>query len=179
MGGAGGVGSIMIQLAKELTGLTVLATAGRAESSAWARDLGADAVVDHHDLVGAVNGAAPDGVDYVFSSHSRGNVDSFAEIVRPFGHITAIDEPEHLDLLPLKPKSIAWHWELMFTRPTLETPDMIEQKKLLERVAGLVDDGRVRTTATTTIKDFSAAGLREAHRLVESGRGVGKVVVSR
>jgi NADPH:quinone reductase len=84
-----------------------------------------------------------------------------------------------MDLLPLKAKSIAWHWELMFTRALFETPDMIEQKKLLEAVAALVDEGRVRTTVTTTIQDFSAAGLREAHRLVETGRMVGKVVVTR
>jgi NADPH2:quinone reductase len=179
MGGAGGVGSIMIQLAKELTALTVLATAGRPESSAWVRDLGADAVVNHHDLVATVKDAAPDGVDYIFSSHSRGNIDAYADLLRPFGHITAIDEPEALDLLPLKPKAIAWHWELMFTRSMFETPDMIEQKRLLESVAALVDDHRIRTTATTMTSDFSAAGLREAHRIVESGRSVGKAVVTR
>ncbi|GGK25135.1 NADPH:quinone reductase [Streptomyces camponoticapitis] len=179
IGGPGGVGSIMIQLAKELTGLTVLATAGSPESSDWVRELGADAVVDHHDLVATVRKAAPEGVDYIFTSHSAGNIESFAEIIRPFGHITAIDEPEHLDLLPLKLKCIAWHWELMFARSMLETPDMIEQKKLLEDAAVLVDDHRVRTTATTTIRDFSAAGLREAHRLVETGGQVGKVVVTR
>ncbi|MBM9504070.1 zinc-binding alcohol dehydrogenase family protein [Actinacidiphila acididurans] len=179
MGGAGGVGSIMIQLAKELTGVRVLASASRPESSAWVRDLGADAVVNHHDLVTTTQEQAPEGVEYIFSPHSRGNIDAYATLLRPFGHITAIDEPRDLDLVPLKPKSIAWHWELMFTRPMFGTPDMDAQKKLLGTVAGLVDDKRVRTTATTVIEDFSAAGLREAHRAVESGRTVGKVVVTR
>ncbi|MDX3854743.1 zinc-binding alcohol dehydrogenase family protein [Streptomyces sp. AK02-01A] len=179
LGAAGGVGSIMIQLAKELTGLRVLASASRPESREWVKQFGADDVVNHHQLVASTSAVAPDGVDYLFSPHSRGNIAAFAEIVRPFGHITAIDEPEGLDLLPLKSKSIAWHWELMFTRSIYQTEDMIEQKKLLEAVAALVDDKRIRTTLNTSIDDFSAAGLREAHRLVEAGRSTGKVVVVR
>jgi NADPH:quinone reductase-like Zn-dependent oxidoreductase len=84
-----------------------------------------------------------------------------------------------LDLLALKEKSIAWHWEMMFTRPRFETPDMIEQQRLLAATAQLVDQGTLRTTVTKTIEDFSAAGLREAHRDVESGRMTGKVVITR
>jgi NADPH2:quinone reductase len=179
MGGAGGVGSVMIQLAKQLTGLEVLATATRSESRDWVCALGADHVVDHHDLVDSVRSHGVDEVDYIFSPHSRDNIDAYAEIIRPFGEITAIDEPEGLDLLPLKSKSVAWHWELMFTRSMFETPDMLEQKHLLSRVAELVDAGRVRTTMTQSIDDFSAAGLRRAHELVESGRMTGKVVVRR
>ncbi|MEU4098669.1 zinc-binding alcohol dehydrogenase family protein [Streptomyces sp. NPDC026673] len=179
LGGAGGVGSILIQLAKQLTGLRVLASAGRPESARWVTGLGADAVVDHHDLAATVGAAAPDGVDYVLSPHSAGMIETFAQLVRPGGHITAIDEPEGLDVLPLKARSIAWHWEFMFTRPMYRTPDMIEHKNVLQKVADLVDDGRVRTTVTTTIEDFSAAGLRRAHGMVESGRTVGKVVVTR
>ncbi|GHH88360.1 NADPH:quinone reductase [Streptomyces sulfonofaciens] len=179
LGAAGGVGSILVQLAKELTGVRVLASASRPESRDWARAMGADDVVDHHDLVATTTAAAPDGVDYLFSPHSGGQIESFARIMRPFGQIVAIDEPENMDLLPLKSKSIAWHWELMFTRSLFETPDMIEQKNLLESVADLVDGKRIRTTLTTTIDDFSADGMREAHRVVESGRTTGKVVVSR
>jgi NADPH2:quinone reductase len=179
MGAAGGVGSIMIQLAKQLTGLRVLATASRAESHDWVSGLGADAVVDHHDLVDSVRAHGVEEVDYIFSPHSQGNIDAYAEILCPFGEITGIDEPEGLDLLALKTKSIAWHWEFMFTRSMLETPDMIEQKHLLSRMAELVDEGRIRTTMTQSIEDFSAAGLRRAHELVESGHMTGKVVVHR
>lgn len=178
MGAAGGVGSVMIQLAKALTGVRVIATASREESRAWAQQLGADAVIDHHDLRAGARDVAPDGIDYLFSPHSRDNVETYAEIVRPFGHIVAIDEPPGLDLLPLKEKSIAWHWELMFTRP-LFGYDLQAQQQLLTRVASLVDDGVIRTTLTEAIGDFTAAGLREAHRKVESGRMVGKVVVHR
>jgi NADPH2:quinone reductase len=179
VGAAGGVGSVMIQLAKQLTELEVLATATRPESRDWVCALGADRVVDHHDLVDSVRSHGVDEVDYIFSPHSRDNIDAYAEIIRPFGEITAIDEPEGLDVLPLKTKSVAWHWELMFTRSLFETPDMIEQKHLLSRVARLVDEQRLRTTVTESIHDFSAAGLRRAHELVESGRMTGKVVVHR
>jgi len=151
----------------------------RAESRAWVTALGADATVDHNDLIASAGSIAPEGVDYLFSPHSRDNIEVFAQIMNPFGHITAIDEPEGLDLLPLKAKSIAWHWELMFTRSIFRTPDMIEQKRLLEAVATLVDDKSIRTTLTHTIADFSAAGVREAHRLVETGHITGKVVVTR
>ncbi|MHA3019933.1 zinc-binding alcohol dehydrogenase family protein [Mycobacterium sp. BMJ-28] len=178
LGAAGGVGSAMIQLAKQLTGVRVIATASRDDSRQWALDLGADAVIDHHDLERQAREAAPDGIDYVFSPHSAGNIETYAAITRPFGHITAIDEPEGLDLLPLKAKSIAWHWELMFTRPMFGY-DMIAQQRLLTAAADLVDRGALRTTITTSIDDFSAAGLRAAHRLVESGRMIGKVVVHR
>lgn len=179
LGAAGGVGSIMIQLAKALTKVRVIGTASRDESRAWATDMGADVVVNHHHLHDEVLAVAPDGVDYLFSPHSQGNIDDYAAIVKPFGHITAIDEPPGLDLVALKQKSIAWHWELMFTRAMFETPDMIEQQRLLSRTADLVDQGVLRTTVTKTITGFSAASLIEAHRDVESGRMSGKVVVTR
>jgi zinc-binding alcohol dehydrogenase family protein len=179
LGGAGGVGSIMIQLAKALTGVRVIATASRDESRAWAQQMGADLVVNHHHLRDETLAAVPGGVEYLFSPHSAGNIDDYEAIVKPFGHITAIDEPEGLELVGLKAKSIAWHWELMFTRAMFETPDMIEQQRLLARTAELVDQETLRTTVTKTITDFSAAGLIEAHRDVQSGRMTGKVVVTR
>ena len=179
IGGAGGVGSILIQLATKIPGLRVVATASRRESRDWVAGLGAHAVIDHHDLVNEGLRAAPDGVDYVFSTHSQGNVEAFAQLMNPFGHIVAIDDPVGLDLMPLKPKSIAWHWEFVFTRSMFETEDMQEQKRALARMAALVDEGRIRSTVTETIEDFSAAGLRRAHALVESGRMTGKVVVTR
>jgi len=178
LGAAGGVGSVMIQLAKALTDVRVIATASRPESRQWAQDLGADIVIDHHDLANQAQAAAPDGIDYLFSPHSAGNIDTYAAIMRPFGHITAIDEPADLDLVALKEKSIAWHWELMFTR-ALFSYDMSYQHRLLARTADLVDQGVIRTTVTKVIADFSADGLREAHRDVESGRMTGKVVVHR
>ena len=180
IGGAGGVGSMVIQLAKHYhPALRVIGTASRQASRDWVNGLGADAVIDHHDLVNAGLRAAPDGVDYVFSTHSEGNVEAFAELMNPFGHVVAIDDPEGLDLIGLKNKSIAWHWEFMFTRSMFETEDMYRQKQLLQRVAELAENGEIRTTATETIADFSADGLRRAHRIVESGRAVGKVVVTR
>lgn len=178
LGAAGGVGSILIQLAKALTNVRVIATASREGSRAWVKELGADIVINHHQLRDETLAAAPDGVDYLFSPHSAGNVDTYAEIVRPFGHITAIDEPPGLDLVGLKPKSIAWHWELMFTRP-LYGYDLTYQQQLLSRVAQLVDEGVLRSTVTKTIVGLDAAGLREAHRDVESGHMIGKVVVTR
>ena len=166
----------MIQLAKALTGVRVIATASRPESREWATGLGADVVIDHHHLRGEALTVAPDGVDWLFSPHSAGNVDDYAEIVKPFGHIAAIDDPVNLDLMPLKTKSIAWHWEFMFTKPLF---GLAGQQELLAKTAQLVDDGVIRSTVTQTIEDFSAQGLREAHRAVESGHMTGKVVVRR
>ncbi|MCZ0727518.1 zinc-binding alcohol dehydrogenase family protein [Mycolicibacterium iranicum] len=179
LGAAGGVGSIMMQLAKALTGVRVIGTASRDESRAWAQSMGADVVVNHRHLREETLKVAPGGVDFLFSPYSAGNIDDYAVIVKPFGHITAIDEPEGLDLVALKTKSIAWHWELMFTRSMFETPDMIEQQRLLAATADLVDNGTLRTTVTKTIEDFSAAGLRQANREVKAGRMTGKIVVTR
>jgi zinc-binding alcohol dehydrogenase family protein len=156
----------------------VIATASRDDSRQWATDLGADAVIDHHDRRAGPLGCARR-IDYLFSPHSRGNVDAYAQIMRPFGHITAIDEPPGLDLVALKEKSIAWHWELMFTRSLFETPDMIEQQKLLARTAELSTRALcarrwLRQSASSTRRDYA-----EAHRAVESGRMIGKAVVHR
>lgn len=170
LGSAGGVGSMVIQLARALTRLTVIGTASRPESRQWGLDMGAHQVVGHHDL--------PDGVDFIFSPRTAGQVENFARILRPGGAITAIDEPEGLDLLPLKPKSIGFHWELMFTRSLFQTPDMVVQHELLGQVAGLVDAGTVRSTLTTQLGPIDAARLRQAHEMVEEGHMVGKVVMA-
>jgi NADPH:quinone reductase-like Zn-dependent oxidoreductase len=169
---------MVVQLARHLTRLTIVGTASRPRSQQWARDLGADHVVNHHgDLAGQVRGVAPDGVDYIFTPHSAGNVEAFAELIRPGGEITAIDEPEGLDLLPLKSKSATWHWELMFTKP-LYLPDDSSQHDLLDETALLVDAELVRTTMTTELGPIDAATLRRAHALVESSATIGKVVVA-
>lgn len=178
LGAAGGVGSILIQLAKQLTGATVIGTASREESRDWVHSLGADAVIDHHDLADNLAAVSQDPIDWVFSPHTRGNIEAFAAVMRPFGKVVAIDEPDGLDILALKPKSISFLWELMFTRSLYTTPDMGAQGDLLAQVATLVDEGRIRSTARTVIH-LDADGLREAHRLVASGTTTGKVVLNR
>jgi NADPH:quinone reductase-like Zn-dependent oxidoreductase len=159
LGAAGGVGSIMIQLAKALTRLRVIATASRDESADWARRMGADDVINHQHLREETRRVAPMGVDYLLSPHSQGNIDTYAAIMRPFGRIAAIDSPPSVDLLPLKEKSITWHWEMMFTRPLYQTDDMSEQQLLLTRAAELVDNAsctpplRARST-TSAPRDY-------------------------
>ena len=178
LGAAGGVGSALIQLARALTGVTVIGTASRPESRAWITELGAHHVVSHHgDLVANVREVAPGGVNYIFSPFSAGNVQAYAELLQPGGEITAIDEPEGMDLLPLKSKSLTWHWELMFTRP-LFAPDDPAQHELLETAAHMVDEGTLKTTVSRRLEPINAATLRQAHELVEAGAMAGKVVVS-
>jgi len=179
LGAAGGVGSILIQLVKALTGVRVLATASRPESREWVASLGADVILDHHapDFDQQVLDAAPGGVDYVFTAQSRGRIPFFTKVVRPFGQIVAIDDERDLDLFALKDKAISWHWELMFARPR-HNWDLIAQHRTLERIAELVESGRIRSTSTRTLSPVNAANLREAHRIIESGRAVGKIVVA-
>lgn len=182
VGAAGGVGSIMIQLAKVLAPrVRVIATASRPETSEWVTSLGADTVVDHRgDLAENVLAVSPEGVDWIFTSASAhsGAVAAYVRIARPFGQIVAIDDPQHLDVVSLKGKALSWHWEFMFARSMHGTADMIEQHRILNRVAELVDEGRIRTTATVRLTPIDAEHLIEAHRIVESGRAIGKVVVS-
>jgi NADPH:quinone reductase len=175
---AGGVGSVLVQLARTLTGLRVIGTASRPESAEWVRTMGAHDVVDRGELPHTVTGLVPDGVDYLFTSYSKGQIDTYAQILRPFGEIVAIDD-EHQDLYPLKAKSITWHWELMFTRSMHHAADLERQGRLLDEAAELLDKGTLRHTMTTAIDDFSPAGIRHAHELVANGRTIGKVVVHR
>ncbi|MFF7986905.1 zinc-binding alcohol dehydrogenase family protein [Streptomyces sp. NPDC007901] len=178
LAGAGGVGSIALQLAKRLTNLRVIATASRPESRAWALAHGADHVVDHHDLVKEVKRAAPLGVDYILAPHTEGNVQAFAEIAVPFGRVAALDSPTALDILPLKDKSVTWHWVKMFTRPMFETQDMAAHRRLLDRTAELVEAGTIRTTMATTLHGITTDTIRRAHLEVLSGRTVGKIVLT-
>jgi zinc-binding alcohol dehydrogenase family protein len=180
VGAGGGVGSVVLQLAEALLpGVRVLATSSRPETDEWVRGLGAEATVDHHgDLAAEVRREAPDGVDWIFSAHSADRVGLFADVLRPFGQVVAIDDPEAVDVLPLKAKALTWHWEFMFARP-VQGVDLEEQGRLLAEVARLVDAGRLRSTVTTTLTPIDAERLREAHRLVEDGHVVGKVVLAR
>lgn len=172
IGAAGGVGSMVIQLAKQLTGLTVIAVASREDSAAWVRQLGADQVVgrDFGDVI------AGNGVDYVYSSFTPPNLDGIAKVIKPRGHIVCIDTSVP-GIDALKPKSVTWHWEYMFTRP-VSLPDDDYQHRLLTEVADLVDAGRLRSTLTQTLAPLDAATLRQAHEMVESSTMIGKVVVT-
>ncbi|HEU4756935.1 MAG TPA: zinc-binding alcohol dehydrogenase family protein [Agromyces sp.] len=177
---AGGVGSILTQLATTLTDVTVIGTASRPETQEWVRRMGAQHVVDHHgDLAAAVREVAPDGVDRVFTPSTGGRLPVYAELLRPFGAIVAIDEDPDMDPRVLKSKSIAWLWESMFTRGVYETPDMIGQHDLLDAASALFEDGRLQSTLTREIAGVDAAGLREAHALVASGGSIGKIVLTR
>ncbi|MCZ4559577.1 zinc-binding alcohol dehydrogenase family protein [Rhodococcus sp. IEGM 1401] len=180
VGATGGVGSVVLQLVRALVpGVHVIATAADGDAVEWVRSLGAAEVVNHRrDLREEVRRVAPDGVDYVFTAHSSGQVEIYADLLTPFGQIVAIDDPETIDVLPLKTKAISWHWEFMFARPMHDTPDLIRQHELLTRVAELVDAGSVRTTVTTVLSPIDAEQLREAHRLVETGHVRGKVVIA-
>ncbi|KAB0641548.1 NADPH:quinone reductase [Burkholderia stagnalis] len=180
VGGAGGVGSIAIQLAKTLGKLHVIATASRPASAQWVRTLGADQVVDHFgDLPAQLRDAGHAQVDYVliFNDTDR-HFPAAAEVIRPQGGICTIVENEKpVPVELLKAKSAAFHWEFMFTRAMFETPDMIEQHKLLTEVARLVDGGVLRTTLGEHVGAINAANVRHAHRLLEAGRAIGKLVL--
>ena len=178
---AGGVGSIALQLARLLTGATLIGTASRPESQAWAREMGAHHVVDHHvDLVAQVRAIAPDGVERILSSgHTDTHFDAFVQVAASRGRIVAIDEPEGLDTLPLKDKSVSFTWEFMQTRVLEGGPDLGLHGRILDETARRVDAGALRTTATRELSGITAATLREAHALVEDGSMVGKVVLAR
>ncbi|MET0286656.1 MAG: zinc-binding alcohol dehydrogenase family protein, partial [Polyangiales bacterium] len=176
VGGAGGVGSIAIQLAKQ-AGLTVIATASRPESAAWVRGLGADQVVDHRQPLRAQLAGEVDAVA-IFSTTEPYFV-QLPELLRAQGRAVSIVETAGpLDLGPLKNKSLGFSWEFMFTRSSYQTPDMIEQHKLLNRVAELVDAGTLRSTVSKQLGPIRAETVREAHTAIESGRAIGKIVIA-
>jgi len=178
IGGAGGVGSMVIQIARQRTALTVVATASRPESAAWCRELGAHHVVDHKGDIAAQLKALGVRPRYVFSTNTTArNWEQIVSSVAPQGHVLLIESQAPIDARDLMPKSVSLHWELMFTRPMFGTPDMIEQHHLLNAVAELVDHGRIRHTMTRNLGPMNAARLREAHAMVESGTMIGKVVL--
>jgi NADPH2:quinone reductase len=179
VGGAGGVGSIAIQLARQLTDLTVIATASRPETVEWVRELGAHHVIDHGqplpEQVAALGIGAP-GMAFL-TTHAAHYLPITAELIAPQGKIAVIDDPETLDVAPLKSKSVSLHWEMMFTRAIFATADMGEQGALLDKVARLIDAGTLRSTQSEHYGAINAANLRRAHALVESGKSRGKVVL--
>ena len=179
VGAAGGVGSILTQLARKLTRMTVIGTASRPESEQWVREAGAHHVINHARPLAEELARA--GIDAVTHVASLNNTEQhYAEIIKalaPQGKLALIDDPKALSALPLKRKSISLHWEFMFTRSMFETRDMIQQHKLLTRVAELIDTGAIRTTLGEHAGAISAANLQKAHRLLETGRAVGKIVL--
>jgi zinc-binding alcohol dehydrogenase family protein len=180
IGGAGGVGSIMIQLARQLTGLTVIATASRPESRDWVLALGAHHAVDHSKpLAAEVRALGIQHVEFIASlTNSEQHLTQIAEIMAPQGRLGIIDDPKAFDILALKRKSVSIHWEFMFTRAVFETADMVAQHQLLKRIAEMVDAGNIRTTLSEEFGTINAANLKRAHALVESGRARGKIVLS-
>ena len=178
IGGAGGVGSILIQLAKQLTGLTVVATASRPETSDWVKKMGADHVVNHRESLVAQLDALGRKPRYVAAlTGTDGHFPAILELVKPRGHVAVIDDPATLDILPAKRKALSFSWEFMFSRPMHQTDDMDKQRELLNQVAQLLDDGTLVSTVTGRLGRLNAENLREAHRLQESGRVIGKNVL--
>ncbi|ACM25943.1 zinc-binding alcohol dehydrogenase family protein [Agrobacterium sp. SHOUNA12C] len=180
IGGAGGVGSIAIQIARALTGLTVIATASRPETQTWVKELGAHHVIDHSKpLAPQIEALGIGAPAFVFSTtNTSDHIAAILEIIAPQGRLGLIDDPKVLDIVPFKRKAISIHWEMMFTRPLFNTADMIEQHRLLTKVADLVDTGKIRTTLTETLGTINAANLKKAHALVETGKMKGKVVLA-
>ena len=178
IGAAGGVGSILIQLAKQLTGLTVVATASRPETIAWVQKMGADHVINHRQsLVDQVKelGLVP---RYVASLNgTEEHFPAIIELIEPRGHITLIDDPESLDINLGKQKAVTVSWEFMFTRSMFQTDDIEKQHELLNRVSQLIDDGTLISTVTSHLGKLSADTLKEAHARQESGRVIGKNVL--
>jgi len=179
IGGAGGVGSILIQLARRLTGLTVVATASRTESSKWCLDLGAHHVIDHSkpmkDQIAALK--IPPVALIAALTNTEQHFAALTDIVAPQGKIGLIDDPASLNVNLLKGKAVSLHWESMFTRSSFQTDDMIAQHKLLDDVASLIDNGVLRTTLDKVLGRINAANLKQAHALLEGGRSTGKLVL--
>lgn len=174
------VGSIAIQLVKALAPhVQVIASASRPETQAWVRELGADDVVDHHgDVAEQLRSIAVDGADWVFTTNSHGQLPLYERILKVHGEVVAIDDYQELDVAFFKGKSLTWHWENIFARVQQRTPDMVRHHEILTDVAALLDDGKLRSTLTRTLRPLNAATLREAHALVEAGNTIGKVVVT-
>ena len=178
--GAGGVGSILVQLARQLTGLTVIASASRPQSAEWVGAMGAHHVIDHRQpLADELARIGVKTVDHIASlAASDRNLPQYARIIAPQGSLALIDDVKSLDIAPFRQKSATVAWEGVFTRSIYQTADMAEQGRILAQIAALVDSGVLRTTLSTPVGPIDAAHLRTAHRLIESGETIGKVVLA-
>lgn len=179
IGAAGGVGSIMIQLARRLTGLTVIGTASRPETQAWVRELGAHHVIDHS--AGIAEELKRIGIPhpkYIVSlTHTDDHFPQIVQAIAPQGKFGLIDDPSPIDIRLLKQKSVSLHWELMFTRSMFVTDDMLAQHRILTEMADMVDEGLIRTTLGEHFGAINAANLKRAHAFIESGKSRGKIVL--
>lgn len=179
VGAAGGVGSILIQIAKAISGATIIATASRESTQAWVKELGADYVIDHkQDLAPQIDALNIGQVTHVASLNGTDSYfDQYIELLAPFGKIALIDDPKTLDVAKMKRKSLSLHWEFMYTHSMYQTQDMNKQHHLLNRVADLVDQGFIRTTVNQNLGPINAANLKKAHQAIESGTAIGKIVL--
>ncbi len=179
IGGAGGVGSIAVQIARQFTDLTVIATASRPETQEFVKSLGAHHVVDHSKpLAGEIAGLRLGAPAFVFSTtQTAKHIDDIAELIAPQGRFCLIDGGSGLDIMKFQRKAVSIHHELMFTRSIFGTPDMDEQGKILNEMCIAVEDGRIRSTATQRLGAINAENLKKAHAQLESGSTIGKIVL--
>lgn len=179
IGGAGGVGSVAVQIARQRTDLTVIATASRPETRNWVKDLGAHHVLDHAKPLAAQIEALGIGAPaFVFSTtHTADHIADIVELIAPQGRFCLIDDPDGFDVMAFKRKAISIHHELMFTRSIYGTPDMAEQGRILNEASALVDAAKLRTTMTERLSPINAANLKHVHALIESGKTRGKIVL--
>lgn len=178
VGAAGGVGSVLIQLAKILTGTTVIGTASRESSQEWIKQLGVDYVIDHTQPLQPQIEALDLQVTHIASlTHTGSYFDQYIELLQPFGKIAMIDEVDSLDAMKLKPKSLSLHIEFMFARSMFTAADMDEQGKLLDKISDLIDAGKIKTTVGKNLGAINAENLKLAHQELESGKSIGKIVL--
>jgi zinc-binding alcohol dehydrogenase family protein len=179
MGAAGGVGSMLTQLASRLTDLTVVGTASREETREWVHKLGANFVIDHTRPLG--DELKKVGIEAVTHAacltRSDLHFENIIEVMAPFGKIAMIDDPGKIDVTRMKSKSLSLHWEFMYTRSLYQTRDMIEQHRLLDEVSRLVDDGLIQSTFSQHYGAINARNLKKAHAMIESGKSIGKIVL--
>ena len=177
IGASGGVGSILVQLARKLTKLTIIGTADP-ESEARVRARGAHHIVNYNNLSTELRRIGIPSVAYVASlTHTDAHLQAISEVILPQGRLAIIDDPAGLDTMVLKPKCVSIHWEFMFTRSLFQTPDMLEQHNILNRISELVEQGGVQSTLAENFGTINAANLRRAHALIESGHAPGKIVL--
>ncbi|OCW97994.1 zinc-binding alcohol dehydrogenase family protein [Alishewanella sp. HH-ZS] len=180
-GAAGGVGSILVQLARQLTTVTIVATASRPESQLWVQELGAHYVVNHNQpLIPQLQQLGIQAVSHVASlTQTDQHYAELVQLLAPQGKLALIDDPVGgVDIMPLKQKSISLHWEFMFTRSLFSTPDLLTQHQILTDLSRLIEQGQINTTLKQSFGKINAENLKQAHALLESGKAIGKIVLA-